>query len=273
MDRIVLSLIQRSLFSIATAMKHRNSFLGCALSALALVAACSSPPPPAPPAATGTRVDPATAGTITGKVMFTGTPPPVETLKMTTDRACVQQAGPNPASDAVLIAADGALQNVFVYVKDGLAADYAFDVPTTPVVLDQKGCRYTPRILGIRVGQTMEIINSDATLHNVHALPNANQEFNQSAPVQGFKVTRTFTVPEVMVRFMCNVHGWMTAHLGVMTHPFFAVTAPDGSFELKGLPPGTYTIGAWHEKFGAQTSQVTIAPSQSQSVSFTFKAN
>ncbi len=191
---------------------------------------------------------------------------------MASDQACVQPSTPNPVSDAVLIAADGGLKNVFVYVKDGLDPEYGFDIPTTTVVLDQKGCRYTPRIVGVRAGQPIDIVNSDPTLHNVHALPTANPEFNQGQPIQGFRTTRTFTTPEVMVRFKCDVHSWMAAHVGVVAHPYFAITKDDGSFEIPNLPPGTYTIEAWHEKFGTHVAKVTIGDKQSQTTSFTFTA-
>lgn len=257
----------------AFTFKSMTSFLRLSVaSGLLLVAACSSPAPPPAPAGGGKTVDAATAGSITGHVKFEGTPPPAETLRMATDQKCVQGAGPNPQSDAVLVAADGSLKNVFVHVKDGLDPAYSFAVPTEAVVLDQKGCIYTPRVIGVRVGQTLEIVNSDPTLHNVHAVPLQNQEFNKGQPFQGMRERQVFTVPEVMVRFMCNVHGWMAAHVGVVAHPFFAVTNETGKFELKGIPPGTYTIEAWHEKFGRQTERVTITERGSQAVTFTFKA-
>jgi plastocyanin len=241
-----------------------------ALCSLALAAACSSPPPPPPAAAPpGKSVDPATAGSIAGKVTFAGPPPVPETIKMGVDPACVQNAGPNPQSDSVLVAPDGALQNAFVWVKSGLDG-YSFTPPTTPVVLDQKGCHYTPRVIGIMAGQPLEVVNSDPTMHNVHALPKINQEFNKGQPIQGKRDTWTFTAPEVMVRFMCNVHGWMAAYVGVTPHPFYAVTDSTGAFELKGVPPGTYTVEAWHEKFGTKTATVTVADKQSQTVSFQF---
>ena len=241
--------------------------LGLAL--LAASAACGGSPPPPPPAGGGKTVDPATTGTLSGRAVFTGAAPAVETLKMTTDKACVAGAGPNPQSDAVLVGADGGLKNVFVHVKQGLDPAYSFEMPPAPVVLDQKGCIYTPRVIGVRAGQPFEVLNSDDTLHNVHALPMANRDFNTSEK----KVSRTFTVPEVMVRFKCDVHPWMAAYVGVVAHPFFAVTDAAGAFELKGLPPGTYTLEAWHERFGTRTSTVTIDPKGSQTTTFSFAAN
>ena len=249
------------------------SFITTALAVAVTAAACGSPAPPAATKSGGSkRVDPATAGALSGRATFSGTAPAAETLQMASDQACLQPSMPNPVSDAVLIAADGGLKNVFVYVKDGLDPEYGFDIPTTTVVLDQKGCRYTPRIVGVRAGQPIDIVNSDPTLHNVHALPTANPEFNQGQPIQGFRTTRTFTTPEVMVRFKCDVHSWMAAHVGVVAHPYFAITKDDGSFEIPNLPPGTYTIEAWHEKFGTHVAKVTIGDKQSQTTSFTFTA-
>jgi plastocyanin len=244
--------------------------VAAALSAVVLVASCAGPPPPPPPTGGGKVVDPATAGTITGKVVFAGAPPPVDVIRVGIDPVCAQGIGANVQSQAVLIGQDGALANAFVYVKDGVDPTYSFDIPTTPVTLDQKGCRYTPRVFGVRAGQPIEIINSDATLHNVHAIPMMNQEFNQGEPTQGARMQKIFTVPEVMVKFKCEVHAWMTAYAGVMATPYFAVTGADGSFQLKGLPPGTYTLEAWHEKFGTRTAKVTIAGAGTQTAAFSF---
>ena len=166
---------------------------------------------------------------------------------------------------------DGGLDNVFVYVKDGLGANYVFDTPTETAKIDQKDCRYHPHVFGMRVNQPLEIVNSDPTLHNIHAMPKGNAEFNNGQPIQGMKMSHTFDKPEVMVPFKCDVHGWMNAYVGVMSHPFFAVTDKDGKFELKGLPPGTYTIEAWHEKLGAQTASVTLGAKESKEAKFTFK--
>lgn len=245
------------------------------LSSLVLLlgaAACGSTPAPPPATGGGKQVDSATAGSITGRVVFEGTPPPREALKMTSDQSCVQGAGPNPQDEAVIIGADGGVKNAFIHIKSGVDPAYSFPMPAKAAFLDQKGCIYQPRVLGVRVGQSIEILNSDTTMHNVHALPLANQEFNKSTPVRGFKLTEAFTVPEVPVRFMCNVHNWMAAYVGVVAHPFFAVTDDSGSFSIQGVPPGTYTVEAWHEKFGTRTANITIAEKQGGTLAFTFNA-
>jgi plastocyanin len=250
------------------------SIISCLL-ALTSVVACNSKttaPPQGAAAGTAKHIDAATAGNLTGRVVLEGKAPGAELIKMTVDPACVAGNTPNPQSDAVLVSKSGELQNVFVYVKDGLDPTYSFDVPTTPFTMDQRGCVYSPRVFGVRVGQPIEVVNQDSTAHNVHALPKTNREFNRMEPVQGARMTHVFTTPEVMVRFKCDVHNWMAAYVGVMTHPFFAVTKPDGTFEIKGLPPGTYTIEAWHERFGTRTQQITIRERQTQAVSFAFAA-
>jgi len=144
-------------------------------------------------------------------------------------------------------------------------------VPATPAVLDQKGCVYAPHVLGLQVGQTLEIRNSDSTLHNMHAIPENNREFNKALNLQGLNHTHTFSTAEVMIPFKCDVHRWMRSYVGVLAHPFFAVTGADGAFQLTGLPPGTYTVEAWHEKLGRQTQSVTIGATQAGDVAFTFK--
>jgi plastocyanin len=233
-----------------------------------LAAACGGGEKPAPAPATpiSNPVDAATAGAVTGKVSFMGTPPPSETISMSSDPRCMNAGA---KTETVIVSGDGSLQNVFVYVKDGLG-NLKFPVPTTPLVLDQKGCQYRPHVFGVQAGQPIEILNSDATLHNIHAWPQANQEFNMGQALQGMKDTHTFTTQEIMVPFRCDVHRWMNSFVGVVAHPFFAVTGADGAFSLQGLPPGTYTIEAWHEKFGTKTASVTIGPKESKDVGFTF---
>jgi plastocyanin len=250
---------------------HHIGALSIALLALGLAACSPAPAPAAAPPASAKRVDAATAGSVSGRVTFDGAAPKPELIRMGRDAACVAASGPNPLSDAVLISADGGLANAFVYIKDSFDA-YTFDTPAQAVTMDQKGCVYVPRVFGVRVGQPIEILNSDATIHNVHALPMHNQEFNESQNRAGMRTTKTFTVPEVMVRFKCDFHGWMAAYVGVMSHPFFAVTDAAGAFSIKGLPPGTYTLEAWHETFGTQTRQVTIAPGGQQTIAIAFSA-
>jgi plastocyanin len=215
-------------------------------------------------------VDAATAATVTGKIKFAGTRPPAQPIKLSSDPYC-EKANPGLNTETEVVASDGSLGNVFVYVKDGLGSR-TFPAPSDPVVLDQKGCHYTPHVLGIQVGQPLQIVNSDDTLHNVHGLPKSNKEFNQGQPIQGMKMTHTFSTKEVMIPFKCDVHGWMNAWIGVLDHPYYSVTSPDGTFTLKGLPPGTYTIEAWHEKLGTQTQTVTVGEKETKDVSFTFKA-
>ena len=239
---------------------------------LAALAACSgdsskSAPGVPAPAPDAKRVDAGTASTIKGKVVLEGTPPQNPVFKMTSDPAC----GSAEVHGESYLVDNGNLQNVFVHIKDGLGNKYIFDTPTEPVKLDQKGCHYVPHVLGVRVTQPLEVSNSDSTLHNVHGMPQANREFNQGQPIVGMKNTVTFTAPEVMIPFKCDVHSWMSAYVGAVAHPYFAVTGKDGTFELKTVPPGTYTIEAWHEKLGRQTQTVTLGEKDSKDVNFTFK--
>jgi len=222
---------------------------------------------PAPAAVVTNPVDAATAGSLKGSIKLEGTPPPSQTINRRSDPYCEQQG---EAKTQNFVVSDGGLQNVFVYVKDGLG-DLKFPVPTTPLVLDQKGCTYAPRVFGIQVGQPLEILNSDETLHNIHALPANNREFNRGQALKGLKSTHVFTTAEVMVPFKCDVHNWMNAWVGVLNHPFYAVSGPAGAFDIQNLPPGTYTIEAWHEKLGTQTQMVTIGPKETKELSFTFK--
>jgi plastocyanin len=254
--------------------------IGLALAAS--VAACgggqessttSTAPASSAPAGGGMRVDAATAGTISGVINLEGAAPANEAIRMNADPVCVKAASGPQQQETFVVGNDGkTLGNVFVYVKDGLG-NYTFDTPTEAAQLDQEGCRYVPHVFGMRVGQPLEITNSDMTLHNIHATPKNNSEFNTGQPLEGMKHTHTFTAPEVMVPFKCDVHGWMNAYVGVMNHPFFAVTKEDGTFELEGLPPGTYTIEAWHERLGPMEQKVTLAEKETKGdVTFTFKA-
>jgi len=224
-----------------------------------------------PPAAAVTPTA-AAGGTITGKIKFTGTAPRNPAIDMSEEAACKAKYPAPPTEENVVAGPANALANVFVYVSAGVPAGQTFTAPATPVVLDQSGCRYHPHVFGVMVGQSVEIRNSDAVLHNIKAVAKKNRPFNVSQPSAGMKTTRTFTAPEVMVNLQCNVHGWMHSFVGVRPDPFFAVSGADGSFSITGLPPGTYTIEAWHEKFGTQTATVTIAGTESKTANLTFAA-
>ena len=228
---------------------------------------------PASPAAApdAKKVDPATAAKISGKVVFEGTPPPNAVINTGSDPACAEGGKSDLTSESIVVD-NGGLQNVFVYIKDGLGNKYIFDTPTEPVKLDQKGCHYVPHVVGLRTTQPLEVINSDNTMHNVHGMPETNREFNQGQPVQGMKNSVTFTTPEVMIRFKCDVHSWMHAYVGVVSHPYFAVSGGSGKFELRTIPPGTYTIEAVHEKLGRQTQTVTLGDKDAKEITFTFNA-
>jgi plastocyanin len=239
--------------------------------ALALVTACGggveearpAPPPDA------RRVDQARTGTIAGRVVVEGPMPSNAAAPLDADAMCAR-AHPGGFRLDTFVVNDGGLDNVFVYVKDGLDG-YYFEAPTSPVTLDQQGCRYVPHVFGVQAGQPIEIVNSDATMHNVHAVAKHNPEFNFGQPIQGMKNTVRLANPEVMVQIVCNVHNWMSAYAGVVGHPYYAVTS-GGGFELKNVPPGTYTVEAWHEKLGTQTQQVTLAENDAKTVTFTFKS-
>jgi hypothetical protein len=237
---------------------------------VALVSACGGgqeKQETAPAASPAAPIDPATVATISGRITLQGTPPKPERIKTASDPNCT---GP-VFTESFVTGDNGSLQNVFVYVKDGLG-NRTFPVPTTPVVLAQKNCTYVPHVLGVMAGQPVELRNDDPTLHNIHALPEANREFNMGQPIQGMRQQHIFSAKEVMVPFRCDVHRWMNAFVGVLDNPFYAVTGKDGAFELTGLPPGTYTIEAVHEKLGRQTQTITVGPKETKSdVSFTFK--
>jgi plastocyanin len=237
-----------------------------------LLSACNNPPP-APPAAVEPAVDAATAASLSGRVSFDGTVPASEVIRMDGDPKCVTAAQGEERRTDVFVSDDGkSLGNVFIYVKEGLP-QRMYPVPTTPVVFDQQKCRYVPRVIGVQVGQQVEIRNSDPLLHNVHGESAVNQPFDYGQPLQGIKTNHTFTTREVMVPVKCQVHAWMRGYIGVLEHPFFAVTDGSGRFTIPQLPPGTYTIEAWHERLGTQTQQITVAAKDAKTVDFTFKAS
>ena len=245
-----------------------------ALAGLLLLAACnkkespSESQPASTPAAgpAATPIDPATVGSVTGTVKFDGSAPKPSKIDMSQDPAC---KGGNEAENVVVDKGD--LANVFVYVKDGLGSR-TFDVPKDAVVLDQSGCRYHPHVLGVMAGQTVQIKNDDPTTHNIHPTPKDNREWNESQPPQAAPIEKNFAREEIMLPVKCNQHPWMKMYINVVKSPFYAVTGPDGKYEIKGLPPGDYTIAFIHEKLGEQDQKVTVAPKEAKTVDQSFKA-
>jgi plastocyanin len=227
-----------------------------------------------PAAATSAKktVDMSTVGSISGTVKLDGTPPKYRPINMSADPYCVK-ANPKPVFPQEVVTGDGnTLANVVVYVKTG-AEDYSFPTPTDSVTLDQKGCMYTPHVLALMVGQQLSVINSDDTTHNIHPTPTDNREWNKSQPPNAPAITDSFARPEVAIPVKCNVHPWMKGYIAVMANPFYAVTDKDGKFDLKNVPPGTYTIEAWQEKYNTMDQTVTIGAKEDKTgVDFTFKA-
>jgi plastocyanin len=215
------------------------------------------------------KIDPATAATIAGSVVFEGAAPAATPVDMSADGVCA--AGSTATADDVVVT-NGKVANVFVYVSKGLEGQ-RFETPKEPALLDQKGCRYHPHVLGVMKGQTIKISNSDPTMHNVHPTPKTNKGFNIAQTSAGTVHEKTFDAEEVMIPFSCDVHGWMRSYVGVLSHPFFGVSGNDGAFSLQGVPPGTYTVTAWHEKFGEQKQEVTVGAKESKNITFTFKAS
>ena len=200
--------------------------------------------------------------------------PPAQLIRLDGDPKCLELSnGQQQRRTEQVVVGDGnTLKNVFIYVKDGLPGRL-YPVPAEPVVLDQQRCWYVPRVLGVQVGQQLTIRNSDPLLHNVHGEGAINQPFDVGTPVQGMEVKRTFATREVMVPVKCNVHSWMNAYIGVLEHPYFAVSDQSGRFSIAQLPPGAYTLEIWHERFGTQTQQVTVNAKETKHLTFTYKVS
>jgi len=208
-------------------------------------------------------------GTITGKISFEGTPPAPKKIDMSQDGYCAGSSGDKMQDD--LLVTDGKLANVFVYVTGGPADKFAFPIPSDAVTLDQQGCRYHPRVIGIQVNQAFKVTNSDSTTHNIHPSPKKNDEWNQMQAQGAPPIEKKFGRAETLIPVKCNQHPWMKANIGVLAHPYFAVSAKDGTYTIKNLPPGTYTVKFWHEVLGEQTQSVTIAAKESKTQDMTFK--
>lgn len=234
---------------------------------LLLLAACSPKAPEAeapagPPGRTGTAA-------VAGRVALAGVPPANARVAMTTDPFCAQHNPGETEIPELAVGPGGALANVLLRVTEGVSGSYP--APAEARSLDQKGCAFAPRVQALMTGQPLEIVSSDATLHNVHAAAKENAPFNLGMPAPGTRYTRTFTKAEI-VAFRCDVHPWMRAWVAVVPHPFFAVTGADGRFAIRGLPAGTYAVEAWHEKLPAQTFTVTVGEGESKEHDVLFTA-
>jgi hypothetical protein len=229
---------------------------------------------PAAPAAGSEAAAPAAgsaasgSASIAGKVAFEGTPPGPEKIKLTADPKCAAMHKEGLDRQPVKVK-DGGVSDVLVYVKTGVTGSYP--APTEPVVLDQQGCDYHPHMLAQVAGQPLKIRNSDDTLHNIHPRPQANTEFNIGQPRKGMESTKTFDKPEMMIPVGCDVHPWMRAYISVLPHPFFAVSKEDGTYEIKGLPAGTYEVEALHPKLKGVTQKVTVKDGEAAKLDLAYK--
>ena len=257
--------MKRTLIGLALAVAALTRMVACGggdgQSASAPEGTADTAPQSAPPAATGG------SGRISGKATYANGDPDTR-IAMDADPVCASLHGDAVHTEKVVHDGSGNLANVFVYVKEGLSGSYP--PPGDSHVLDQVGCQYHPHVSGMQVSQKLIIRNSDPTLHNVHAMPTINKEFNMGQPFQGMELEHTFDQSEVMVRFKCDVHPWMSSYMGVLDHPFFSVSGTDGSYSIDNLPPGDYVVEAWHEELGTQTQNVTVDASGEVEATFDF---
>lgn len=222
---------------------------------------CDRPPTPTP-------LDRSTTGTITGTVTLSGAVPSMAPVRMSGECATLHKE-PVVAGDALVH--DGKVENAFVYVKDGLG-DRVFAAPTEPVVVDQTGCLYRPHVAGAQTCQPLTFRNSDGFLHNVHGTPTVSSQWNFSMAMQGSTRSVRLPKPDVPVEVRCDVHPWMRAYVGVVAHPYFAVTGADGRFTLRDVPPGEYVIASWHERFGTHEAHVTLGAKDTKDVAIAYAA-
>jgi hypothetical protein len=251
------------------------------LSLLALGSACSKTPESGTNDAGTTtgKTYSGDVGSIAGSIAYNGTPPAPKKIDTSADPVCGQR-NPNLSTEDTVVN-NGKLANAYVYIKDGAATDgtkigdYTWTPPSTAAVLDQNGCHYRPHVLGVMTNQKISITNSDPTQHNIHPTPKNNPEWNQTQPNGAPPIEKSFARAEILVPVKCNQHPWMKAYIGVSKHPFFAVSGEDGSFTIKGVPPGTYTVAAWHEGGATgteKTMQVTVAANAAAKADFAFGA-
>jgi plastocyanin len=254
----------------------RNILTTFAIAAALILSGCGGSEPKkeeskaATPAASA-PVDEANAATVNGKVAFTGEKPRIPTIDMSANPACARAHSGAPAkSEEVVINDNGSLRNVLVYVKG--VPDRQYPTPSTAATLDQKGCMYGPHVIAVMAGQNIEIKNDDPTNHNIHPLPKINQEWNESQAPGSDPKMRSFAREEMdpPIAVKCNVHPWMRSYIAVSNNPYIAVTGDDGSYTIKGLPPGSYTLVTWHEKYGKKEMPVTVAAKDSKTVDVSY---
>ncbi len=227
--------------------------------------------PAATSAPSAMTVDPATAATVTGSVKLDGTAPKAKTVSVAAEQTCAaKHPGGRVAVEEIVTGDAGALANVVIYVKEMSGKN--FPAKTETVMMDQQGCQYIPHVVAVQTNQTIEVKNSDATTHNIHPTPANNREWNESQAQGAPALQKSFAREEIAVPVKCNVHPWMKSYIAVFSHPYFHVTGKGGTFELKNLPPGDYTVVAWHEKLGTQEQRVTVAAKESKAVTFSFAA-
>ena len=217
-------------------------------------------------------VDFAFSGDVKGKIKFDGKAPKMKPLRMDADPVCVANSDIKPRKEWLVLDENNGVKNVLVYVKESKSGSLSknYDTPKEAAVIDQKGCVYIPHVLGVMVGQQLDILNSDGTLHNIHALPKVNKEFNKAMPRSKKQMSVKFDKVEAPFKIKCDVHPWMGAFLGVFEHPYFAVTDDSGSYTISGLAPGKYILEAWHEKLGLQTVDLSVDESgATQNFTFT----
>lgn len=216
------------------------------------------------PAGGGMTVDAATAGSVSGMVMFDGTAPRMRPINMAAEPSCAQVHTTPAMTEDYVVGSGGALENVIVYLQ-GDFSQYSFPPAAAPVILDQKGCQYIPHVLALQTGAPLNVLNSDQTTHNIHPTPMNNREWNQSQPPGAAPLDESFAREEIAIPVKCNVHPWMKSYIAVMSNPYYQVTGADGAFSLTNVPPGTYTLVAWHEALGPMEQSVTIGPSEATS--------
>jgi plastocyanin len=210
------------------------------------------------------------ASNVTGTITFDGKVPNLKPLTMDADPVCAKKHSAPVPNEMLVLGSGNSMGNILVWVSKGLPAGKTWPAPKNPVTLDQNGCQYKPHVMGIMVGQTYKILNSDGVLHNIHTLPKVNPTFNKGMPATLKETTTVFNKPEEVFHIKCDVHPWRSAFMAVFTHPFFSVTGTDGKFTISGLDPGTYEITAWHEKLGVQTASVTVGANDTKTQNFKF---